>query len=461
LKLDKNGKVAVMKKIEVSVPAIVKAVNTTLGKVEFKTPGEQDKANEFGNDAANANKSYLIIKNGKVAALKDLAADDLVWVSANANGYDYKVSAVSRKVAGTVSQASADLKKVTVGGTEYSLGKKDYGADGKGRAIRMVEDSVSGMVYKFDTADVSKAVTLYLDQYGYIKAFKFGAGEAWTYGLVTRKESKIWPNKAMIEILNVDGSKTTYVVSDDVADSSEWGNINASELVKFRLASDGSIKEIQKPNLTTKAVQAVDTEYDRVKINNAWYYAGSSVVFSTYGGYKVYKFADVEGELQGKTVDYLTDDYKLTYMVTNQPITGGPANWGYVVAKGYNADGGFIKVNVKGTEYTYTVHNTDAMNCVVDSVYDFTIIGGKIRMDAQKPTAAETTYDTRKVIQGVDGSLKWFKVGTEWFVTTGDTVYWDVASGAPVKADFSALAVGREVTFGVDALGKVQWVIVK
>jgi hypothetical protein len=461
LKLDKDGKVAIIKKVVRTAPAILKSVNTALKTAEFKANTANSDTNQFVDKLDDSNTTFLFIKDGKVVGLKDLAEDDLVWLTAGGNGYTYRVDVNSAKVSGTVTQMNDTKKEFVISGTKYTLGKDtDVKVWLYTEALGSFSEKLPAELAYSDLID--KPVTAFIDSYGFVRAFKVGGGETTLYAVVKDIIKQGVSQKITgLELLKPDGTKSMFSVKSDYTAPE---GLAVGDLIEYKLHTDGTVKDIVVKRTPTATISEgdVDSEYDRLNIAGGYRYAADTVVFNVIGStYKVFKWADVEnyfsqsGNQSLADVVYVEDGFKVKYlMVTSTQLGAGAGDWGIVVAKGYNSDGMFVKVNVKGTEYQYRAADHSA---AVKGVYNYQF-GSDGKFVSGSP---RTKTKENKLIQAVDSGLKWIKVDNVWYVVNSDTVIWDVSGDGVANRKFADLAVGKKVDLEANSSNVALWIVIK
>ncbi len=209
---------------------------------------------------------YTIEKDGKSAAITDLAAYDVISVlSVPIAGADtvVTISVSNAKTSGTVEEISGE-DRIVVNGREYKI-------------LESCRDEV------LEAASLGESVTLYLTAYGKVAACAKGAdGTAKQFGCVIALDMpQGLQANSMLKIFDMTGNTTVYKVADKVRvngqsyDSLTIGNAPAlgivdenlqvkHQLIQYELNSDGEINQIEVAQLIPEPTEN-DQNIFRVK----------------------------------------------------------------------------------------------------------------------------------------------------------------------------------------------------
>jgi len=435
--LNSDGEIAFVRSSAEAQAGVVKSVNSTTKKITLKTGAAGAQAanlTSYNTDASDADKTVIVFRDGKVASVTDIQENDMLWVAKtpNANGYDYKLTARSTKVVGTLEEHNAGLTSFKISGTSYdtpTAGGTRLSTDG-------------GDEYKvFVKADLEDVLD------GEVKALTDGNGRVWyiisdatstagaQYGVVAEvfgSTSSSGYSTSDIEIFTKDGKLHKYAVNSDSAtlakaklaqtvdpdgvgplpvgdyiyfDVTAGGGFNGSDiwahakrLVKFTLQSNGAIDTFSfVNNADAIAAGAVDSDLHTVTLTtDGDFGVEGAVVFDVSAAdkddWEVISWKDLEdfaGTGAVTVIDYKDSDGDITYLVSNTAIAA-TTDYAMYTGKGFDANGPYIKIlDTNGTVVKKTCvsgfddpadanYDADWATVAKGDVITYTVAGGKI-----------------------------------------------------------------------------------
>jgi hypothetical protein len=144
-------------------------------------------------------------------------------------------------------------------------------------------------------------------------------------------------------------------------------------------------------------------------------------------------------------------------------------DYAMVLGKGFNADGRYVKVDIKGSARTFNVKDTNGnstWNSEDDSKWNalakgqmisYKLSGGKVS-ELTDLTASAVTKD----VYSVSTSNKSIKIDGVWYGTDSDTVMYDFydTTKAPIYIQLGDVAPDRKVKFAVDSNDIIDWLVI-
>ncbi|MCR4397681.1 MAG: S-layer homology domain-containing protein [Firmicutes bacterium] len=465
-----------------ATPAIVEAVNLTSKKITYLDKGQQSETNALNTALKDDTKTVIFLRNGAPCELKDLKKNDLVWIydDDDAHGADYLVEVWAKTVEGELTETSSDWtaegrKDVYIDGTKYRSGRA------VGRILLSTDagdaDSFEAIDSDDDLDDVrGEEVTCLLDGFGYVRAIISDVTVAsYTRAIVARTYSTITDEGetvTKIDVFKSDGTKASYEVDEDSDDDCQ--GLAKGDFVKFSLQSNGAIDDLK---VITDVAQLTDADDDthRLELDDTdWYYASGAVVFeisaTSSSDWKIVPYADLEAYVADRNdvearYELDEDNGKIKYLVVADPDITGIEDYAMALLRGKNADGKFIKLDVKGTTKTYNL--TDS--CDVDEWLDvadgnmlsFKLTGGKISA-FDVLIEGDPGVTVGKEVYSVAASDDRIKIDGVWYHVDDDTVIYDYSGDDLVYCTLSDLVSGMTVDFYDKGGDKVlEWIVVR
>ncbi|MGE5486154.1 MAG: S-layer homology domain-containing protein [Ignavibacteriales bacterium] len=486
-------------------PAIVESVSSTTKKITYKEDCGGDMTSEiadFNGDVKDSDTTYIVFRDGKEVSVTDLKENDLLWVAVGedaANGYDYKLVAVSSKVSGTLESHNVDLDSFDVDEESY---------DGWGD-ILLSTDGGEEFAELDSEADLEDAlgedIEGLLDGNGYIRALVSGVGETTTkmYGVVSEvfgsTSSKGYGTDA-IEIFTTDGKVVKYDVdsdSDDLADAlmiDDEGDpldgelyfdvggtegaydagtdvlVESHPLVKFSLQSNGAIDtfELKTDTTTIAAADDLDDELKTVETGAGELGYGDAKIFNLMESddaddWEMVSISEFEDYADGHDLDlvwFVESDGEITYAVVDNADITTDVEYAMVMGKGYDANGPYLKIDEKGTTKKITVEDDDGDDwgtVAKKNVIKYSLTGGEIQEDFEIQTGV--TDDVYDVKTSGTKRIVFADNDTTWFFVDEDTLIYDVTGDDPEWIELSDIDEGMEVEYS--ATGQyIDWIVV-
>lgn len=358
------------------------------------------KVQDIKDNATKQLNVYSITKNGKVATIDDVKANDVVLRVTNGSHVTYVIT--ENEVKGTLNSVSGNDMgmTLTIGTTAYSIDGNNVfsntGTMSDGTPIN------AGNVVAQIPQYIGKAVTVELNAVGQIAALNCTAtASTYYYGIVKSYAQNVGANlDNAVSLYKADGTKVSYLFDNnaDVA-SAGWSTTSASiassatvnrtiaqgALVQYQLTSDGKIKKqsLQLPSAglvgntdvtsTSSGVNGITTP-----ANTAIYIDGgatggvvssSTVIFSVYdllynnGDVAVVPFSAIDGKGLKAAYQILTGSGLVKYIRVDGIYNAGygtpgvnalsAGTSGVVANTGFDGDGKTVTINVGGTTKTY------------------------------------------------------------------------------------------------------------
>jgi len=507
--LNSDGEIAYVRSSEISDPAIVDSVSATTKKITLKENGNQS-VTGYNNDVSKSTTEVIVFRDGKLASASDIQENDLLWVYAPSNGYDYKLDARSSKVTGKLEENAIAFNSFRIGGTSYDAWHASFGA---GPTVRRVKVSINegddwANANQTDLDDMlGENVTALTDGNGYVRALlssvESDAGAK--YGIVAEvfgSTSSAGYTTTDIEIFEKDGSLHKYAVnsdSDGVAkakqakgvdpdaggpllsgdyiyfDVTAGGGFNGSDvwahekrMVKFTLQGNGAIKGFEFVSKAGNIAQdAQDTDLNTITVTGGaagTYGVSQAIIFDVSSSDKddwtvaaVSDFQDVIDVGAAVVVDLKADKGEVQYLSTSTAVSSG-ATWAMVMGRGYDADGKYIKMlNDAGSTVKKTAKSAvDISVLSKGDIISYTITGGEIATATKDAGTSAKIYDvqtkgTKRVAIGSSST---------WYYVDDDSLFFNFTGDDPVKITINDLNDLDNCRFKLDAKNNIDWIVV-
>lgn len=327
--LNDDDEIIFMDMVNYDLPRVITDVNLKDEKVKYFTYNDSESTLKLDGE------DYIVMKNGEVAELEDLAKDDVLYFWEATSG-EYVLDAYDYKIEGILDSVDSDNNMywdytLVVDGKNISVGPAFTISTDENDTINSLATNPSAYEWTADDdrlADiedmVGEYVVVYIGKY-------FEETEGWNYGrhittdvntssddyfIVTEDPwaSRTAGYKYYVELLNQFDDEITYEFTEDdtefngkLLDLSISKSINGDvkgrpesgsdvdvtnlfkvgTLVEVDFNGDGTISSIDVIEAGNKNVIAqnntnggiVDDDYDRIKINNKVYYVSDETVY--------------------------------------------------------------------------------------------------------------------------------------------------------------------------------------
>ncbi len=488
LSLNDSGKIVSIIDKNYTDADVVKAVNTTDNKIEFKKISALDLKNV---DAKNME----IIKGGKIISLADIKAGDVVSYYKNGTSYSIYVSdeVVTGKLDSAATVGSTSLKLVIDGKAKYSTEAGIFYSDDGGDTINARTTSVSTVGTKL----VSKTVTAKLDAQGNLVQVIAGAtadanaSDAFIRQIYREGASGNYTNK--IQVTKMDGTAVEYVIDNDDYTYSDFGSdpINSSQqidinedstpdvtpmmVVKLTLDSTGKVEKIA--TISNGAVTAVNKDQDYITTGGVQKFADSDTKIV-----KVKKYGASDGDTDfvyeaevvtwsagesfafdqlaaGKTLTAYYKDAKLKYVfvdskadvasglkpaiLTGKAIAVGDGKWGITII-----EPGKAALTYEVTAIAYDEQSEQSALVKNDVLLvKFNTAGTKITdiQDTDTPVVNKTVTDVNELATVIE--VRWGTGDTEYTVISKNVKVFKKTTTGTVEGSLSDLSNGKVVDF--------------
>ncbi len=327
--LNDDDEIIFMDMVNYDRPVVITDVNLKDEKVKYFLYSDSESTLKLDGE------DYIVMKNGEIVELKDLAKDDVLYFWEATSG-EYVLEAYNYKIEGILDSVDSDNNKywdytLVVEGKSIPVGPAFTISTDENDTINSLATNPNA--YEWDADDdrlsdledmVGEHVVVYIGKY-------FEETEGWNYGrhittdvntskddyfVVTEEPwaSRTAGYKYYVELLNQFDDEVTYEFTEDDTEfngklldlsisRSTGGNVNGKPetgsnvdvtalltvgtLVEVDFNSDGTIssidvvgpgeKDVISQNNTNGGI--VDDDYDRIKINNKVYYVSDETVY--------------------------------------------------------------------------------------------------------------------------------------------------------------------------------------
>lgn len=460
--LNDDDEIIFMDMVNYDLPVVITEVNIKDEKVKYFLYSDSESTLKLDGE------DYVVMKNGEVAELEDLAADDVLyfWEVSGA----YVLEAYDYKIEGILDSVDSDNNNywdytLVVDGKSISVGPAFTMSTDENDTIDSLATNPSAYEWGADDDRLSdledmvgENVVVYIGKY-------FEETEGWNYGrhittdvntgsddyfVVTEEPwaSRTAGYKYYVELINQYGDDITYEFTEDetefggtekdLSSSTTMDVVTAmlpqGTLVEVDFNSDGTISAIDVVQEIDEAktfnYTDIDDDYDRIKIGGRTYYVSDTTVF--YGvavdGLDTMKFTDADAYTWADIADInsgsfkavsSSDDSELEVMVfyyeDSEDFALGKNDYGYVLKREIRSDGLWVYMAVEDqvVEYYAGDLSKTTQNSLQEKVLvNFTASGN----DLDKATKVDRT---KFYADADEMTNSMFKVVAEATVTTG------------------------------------------
>lgn len=448
-----------------------------------------------GNDLDLEDADVLVLKDGAQIEVKDIEANDVVYVFADANGADY-VLIIGALVEGTLDEGSDNT--ITIDDKDYNFAT--FGAQYTTEGIDGTYAELDSLGDLDDVFGAEVQVALYANPYevAYLASDVNAAGDS-VYGIVTDiTVGGLFHKVQDVTILNQEGEEVTYDVdnSDNIItfEADEDSDIELGSYVEVSLDEEGAIDGVDSILMAAEVGALADSTMtvsgSKIKINGTWYKVAEDTLFfetvTDGDGYLSANFdeanlLDVDDildadELSADGVVIASHDgsaLERVYLIDSD-LNSGSESYSFVDRLYTNSDGDFVAM-MDGT----VAERKDGQTYSKNVFYSYDIVGGEMVVtkifaanDANSTeldgspfadaywviadgTLAEAGSDYALgnidvVVDDVDGDT--LELAGNYYTMTADTIVYviddagvvDSGSDSDIEDDASILAISDE-----------------
>ncbi|WMJ76928.1 MULTISPECIES: S-layer homology domain-containing protein [unclassified Sedimentibacter] len=481
--LNDDDDIIFMDMVNYDSPVVITDVNLKDEKVKYFMYSDSESTLKLDGE------DYVVMKNGEVADLEALAADDVLyfWEVSGA----YVLEAYDYKIEGILDSVDSDNNMywdytLVVDGKSISVGPAFTMSTDENDTIDSLATNPGAYEWVADDDRLSdledmvgENVVVYIGKY-------YEETEGWNYGrhvttavntgdddyyVVTVEPwaSRTAGYKYYVELINQFGDDITYEFTEDETEfngaeedlsvSATMNNVTAmlpqGTLVDVEFNSDGTISAIdvveEIDNSETFDYKDIDDDYDRIKIGGKIYYVSDETVF--YGvavnDLDTMKFVDADAYTWADIADInsgsfkavsSSDDNELEAMVfyyeDSEDFALGKNDYGYVLKREIRKEGLYVFMAVEDeiVEYYAGDLSKSTQNSLQEKVLvNFTASGNdldkanKVDRTIFYADADEMTNNMFKVVAGVE-------------VTTGSSIKAATVDKNDIKLDDVVIA---------------------
>lgn len=399
--LNEDDEIMFMDMVNYDLPVVITDVDLEDEKVKYFLYDENESSLKLDGE------DYLVFKNGDLADLEALAANDVLYFWEATSG-EYVLDAYDYKIEGVLDSVDSDNNNywdytLVVDGRSISVGPAftmstdenetidTLAVDPKNEEWTADDDRLS------DLEDiVGEYVTVYIGKY-YEETEGWNYGRHITTGIDTGEDDyyvvseEPWSSrtagyKYYVELINQFGDDITYEFTEDetefngsekdLSDSDVMDAVTdmlpKGTLVDVEFNSDGTISAVdvieEIDNADNFDYKDIDDDYDRIKIGSRTYYVSDETVFfgvavddldtTDFVDADSYTWADIADINSGsfKAV-FESDDNELEVMVfyydDSEGLTLGKNDYGYVLKREIRSDGLWVYMAVENEVVEY------------------------------------------------------------------------------------------------------------
>lgn len=481
--LNDDDEIIFMDMVNYDLPVVITDVNVKDEKVKYFLYSDSESTLKLDGE------DYTILKNGEVADLEDLAADDVLYFWKV--GGTYVLDAYNYKIEGILESVDSDNNKywdytLVVDGKTISVGPAFTMSTDENDTVDSL--AINPSTYDWTADDdrlsdledmVGENVVVYIGKY-------YEDTEGWNYArhittnvntgsddyyVVSEKpwSSRTAGYKYYVELINQVGDDITYEFTEDETefngtekDLSVASNMTGvtdmlpqGTLVNVDFNSDGTISAVDVvdkiANAKTFNYKDIDDDYDRIKIGGKSYYVSDTTVFfgvavddlttMNYKDADAYTWEDIADINSGdfKAVSS-SDDSELEVMVfyykDSLDFALGKNDYGYILKREIRSDGLWVYMAVEDqvVEYYAGDLSKSTQNSLQEKVLiNFTASGS----DLDKATIIDRTKlyaDTNEMTNSM------FKVNAGVDVTTTSGIKAAIVDKNDIKLDDVVIA---------------------
>jgi hypothetical protein len=494
--IDRNNRVEMIRRWDYSGIAPIVVRDTILDRA----PRLIRQVSGTGSEISIAEgESVMVIRNGVPATLAAIRPGDLVFnLSAAATwGVTYLLQVLDRTATGVLTAAATthiddrprDLT-LTVGGTGFGVARHP--------AMRVSNDagatftSIVAPVGTGLTGYIGQSVTVRLDPFGRVAALVSAhAAVGDIMAMVRTQPTAIIPtvvgNVYQTEVVRTDGTRVNLLVrtADTTPAAAVWGAAPGT-IVRYALDAEGYIRTFAAVALAADAAAAtatnlsametltaanIDRDRNRIFVAGSWRFIGdATIIMAAHRSVP----GPVDPAVTTRSVLLATPgappaDVRVfpanslapTHVfVVNAAALATPVTAGLVVARGVDADGLTLTLNLGAETRTFqvpaavtgTVYHGANTGDAGATVAQFVYLGrGDLvtyTLDARgrMATVTERVYNGHGTVSALNTAGMFFVVGGVQVYYNADTRFWEVpVTGAPTAVTAAALANGITV----------------
>lgn len=399
--LNEDDEIIFMDMVNYDLPVVITDVDVDDEKVKYFMYSDSESSLKLDGE------DYLVFKNGDLADLEALAAEDVLYFWEATSG-EYVLDAYDYKIEGTLDSVDSDNNNywdytLVVDGKSISVGPAFTMSTDENETIDTLAIDPKNEVWTADDDRLSdledmvgEYVTVYIGKF-------YEETEGWNYGrhittgidtgeddyyVVTEEpwSSRTAGYKYYVELINQFGDDITYEFSEDETefngdelDLSVSATMNdvtdmlpQGTLVDVEFNSDGTISAIDVIEAIDNAgdfdYRDIDDDYDRITIEGKIYYVSDTTVFfgvavddldtMNFEDADAYTWADIADINSGlfKAVTS-SDDNELEVMVfyyeDSESFALGKNDYGYVLKREIRSDGLWVFMAVENEVVEY------------------------------------------------------------------------------------------------------------
>ncbi|MPM02310.1 hypothetical protein SDC9_48555 [bioreactor metagenome] len=399
--LNEDDEIIFMDMVNYDLPVVITDVDVDDEKVKYFMYSDSESSLKLDGE------DYLVFKNGDLADLEALAAEDVLYFWEATSG-EYVLDAYDYKIEGTLDSVDSDNNNywdytLVVDGKSISVGPAFTMSTDENETIDTLAIDPKNEVWTADDDRLSdledmvgEYVTVYIGKF-------YEETEGWNYGrhittgidtgeddyyVVTEEpwSSRTAGYKYYVELINQFGDDITYEFSEDETefngdelDLSVSATMNdvtdmlpQGTLVDVEFNSDGTISAIDVIEAIDNAgdfdYRDIDDDYDRITIEGKIYYVSDTTVFfgvavddldtMNFEDADAYTWADIADINSGlfKAVTS-SDDNELEVMVfyyeDSEGFALGKNDYGYVLKREIRSDGLWVFMAVENEVVEY------------------------------------------------------------------------------------------------------------
>jgi hypothetical protein len=480
----------------VNVVGIVDKVSTNTGKVSLKNGGSYTLDED---DADN----QVIVKNGKVVGLADLAENDLVWFLNKYNtdmvvAMSITAKGVFESYEDTTFLGKALAKKVVVGDKTYDVIKGGgFISTDEADSFSTITNAAGAITPDLEDGTGGEA-TVYLSPSMTVAAILTGEGDGAStiYGVINDATVSSLVNGKVtnsIEVMLADGTLATYAPDEDseiningagaidLVPATHIGtgkDLDKDVFVSLTLNSDGYINLIKTQAAIKDYVNfgkvAIGGDEDEmtVLISGNSYDVEDAIIFNTslsvpgdddeVDTVPLSEFIDNadSGIAAGANdVVAVVDGGKIKYLVFNDPaVLGSDNNYAMVTGRGTDSDGPYVKLMTTGDPVKYTVKTGTAP--AKGNMMHYDLVSGEVKVLAWTTGGVAWANSGAATLTIDDISGKVFTINNKNYAVDADTLYFDFTDDDPVIAEKGDFAADDKVLIYQEAAGDALAAIV-
>ncbi len=399
--LNEDDEIIFMDMVNYDLPVVITDVDVDDEKVKYFMYSDSESSLKLDGE------DYLVFKNGDLADLEALAAEDVLYFWEATSG-EYVLDAYDYKIEGTLDSVDSDNNNywdytLVVDGKSISVGPAFTMSTDENETIDTLAIDPKNEVWTADDDRLSdledmvgEYVTVYIGKF-------YEETEGWNYGrhittgidtgeddyyVVTEEpwSSRTAGYKYYVELINQFGDDITYEFSEDETefngdelDLSVSATMNdvtdmlpQGTLVDVEFNSDGTISAIDVIEAIDNAgdfdYRDIDDDYDRITIEGKIYYVSDTTVFfgvavddldtMNFKDADAYTWADI-ADINSGSFKAVTssDDNELEVMVfyyeDSEGFALGKNDYGYVLKREIRSDGLWVFMAVENEVVEY------------------------------------------------------------------------------------------------------------